>query len=227
LTGVHSGVMRPGGWDPALHRPTPVQWSTDPTRLAAALREAFNKDRPEDEPYTWFALLVGEPGDAFTVHGLGGFPGDHRHYRVVAVRFEPSPPHMIQRLAAAVNATLPIVPADHDEDDEDVAVLAQAVDDVKGVNPEDRDDVLAAMPIAGVLFLAMIGTPGERAEVDPPLVLALRAVRETLDGWARTPSPSTAFASVPFGELDRLACGVGAAIEIARRGLAQTTGAAR
>ena len=63
----------------------------------------------------------------------------------------------------------------------------------------------------------MIGTPGERADVDSPLVLVLDAIRDTIDGWARMPSTSTAYAHVPLGELDRLSHRLAAAIVIARR----------
>jgi hypothetical protein len=81
----------------------------------------------------------------------------------------------------------------------------------------ERRDALAALPMEAVLFLAVTGTPGERTEVDSPLVLVLDAIRDTLDGWRRAPSGSTAFASVPFGDLDRLGWRVRTAIELARR----------
>jgi hypothetical protein len=81
----------------------------------------------------------------------------------------------------------------------------------------ERRDALAGMSMEAVLFLAVTGTPGERSEVDSPLVLVLDAIRDTIEGWARMPSPSTAYAHVPLGELDRLAHRIGAAIMIAKR----------
>jgi hypothetical protein len=95
--------------------------------------------------------------------------------------------------------------------------LVRAIDATKGRPADEARDDVAALPLAGVLFLAMIGTPGERADVDSPLVLVLDAIRDTIEGWARTPSTSTAYAHVPVGELDRLSHRVGAAIVIARR----------
>jgi hypothetical protein len=95
--------------------------------------------------------------------------------------------------------------------------LSRAIDATKGRPADEARDEIAALPLAGVLFLAMIGTPSERAEVDSPLVLVLDAIRDTIEGWARVPSLSTAYAYVPFGELNRLAHRVGAAAEIARR----------
>jgi hypothetical protein len=82
---------------------------------------------------------------------------------------------------------------------------------------DEARGMLSELPLVGALFLAVVGTPGEYAEVDSPLVLLLSAIRDTIDGWARTPSPSTALAYVPIGELDRLAHRIGAAIIIAQR----------
>jgi hypothetical protein len=62
------------------------------------------------------------------------------------------------------------------------------------------------------------GSPGARAEIEPPLVLLLRALRATVTGWARVSRQSTMFASVPLADLDLLARRIDAAIEIARRG---------
>jgi hypothetical protein len=98
-----------------------------------------------------------------------------------------------------------------------IRTLVRAIEAVRGCNADETRDVIAALPLASILFLAMVGTLGERAEVDPPLVLVLDAIRETIEGWARVPSLSTAYAYVPLGELDRLAHRVGAAVEIARR----------
>ena len=97
-----------------------------------------------------------------------------------------------------------------------IRTLARAIDATKGRPADEARDALADLPLAGVLFLAVIGTPGERADVDSPLVLVLDAIRDTIDGWARMPSTSTAYAHVPFGELDRLSNRIGAAIVIAK-----------
>jgi hypothetical protein len=114
--------------------------------------------------------------------------------------------------------------ADTTRDADEVASLARAVRDILRSDPHEMAGVLGEMSLLGVLFLAMIGTPGERAEVDSPLVLVLSAIRDTIDGWARTPSSSTTFAYVPFGELDRLGHRVGAAIEIAHRSVPRKDG---
>ena len=99
----------------------------------------------------------------------------------------------------------------------EVDALADAVRDVIDTRG-DAVEALEDMPMAGVLFLAITGTPGEEAEVDTPLVMVLRAIRETLTGWSRAPSDSTLFAAVPLTDLDRLGWRLAAAIEIARRG---------
>jgi hypothetical protein len=98
-----------------------------------------------------------------------------------------------------------------------IRTLVRAIDAAKCRPADEARDLLAELPLAGVLFLAMVGTPGERSDIDSPLVLVLDAIRDTIDGWARVPSPSTAYASVPFSELDRLSYRLGAAIVIARR----------
>jgi hypothetical protein len=110
-------------------------------------------------------------------------------------------------------------PDEHeDEDAREVAQLGAAVSEiVRARDDGGEQDALHAMPIAGVLFLALMGTPDEQAEIDGPLVLALRAIRATVEGWARARGGSTVFASVPFADLDLLARRIDATIEIARR----------
>ncbi len=80
------------------------------------------------------------------------------------------------------------------------------------------DEALEAMPLAAVSFLATVGTPGERGEIESPLLLVLRSINETLFGWLEASSGSTIFAAVPFAEIDRLGYRVGLAIELAKRG---------
>ena len=82
---------------------------------------------------------------------------------------------------------------------------------------DEQADALEAMPLVNVLFLAMIGSPGERAEVDPPLLLALNAIRSTVRVWAHRRGESTFFAGVSHVDLDLLSRRVDATIEIARR----------
>jgi hypothetical protein len=103
----------------------------------------------------------------------------------------------------------------HDADE--VSPLVRAVHDILRSDPHEVAEFFAGMPLMGVLFLAMIRTAAERAAMDSPLALVLSAIRDTIDGWARTPSPSTTLADIPFAELDRLGHRVSAAIEIARR----------
>jgi hypothetical protein len=98
-----------------------------------------------------------------------------------------------------------------------IRTLMRAVEAMRGRAADEARDELAALPLAVVLFLAVVGTLGERAEVDQPLILILATIRDTIEGWARVPSLSTAYAFIPHGELERLACRVGAAIEVARR----------
>ncbi len=110
-----------------------------------------------------------------------------------------------------------MTPVDRDAAAE-LADLELAIGETIGcVHGKQLDEAVAALSMTGVLFLAIVGTPGERAEVDSPLVLVLRAIRETLDDWSRARSGSTRCAEVPFAALDLLGHRVGAAIEIARR----------
>jgi hypothetical protein len=104
----------------------------------------------------------------------------------------------------------------------EIAGIRTAMLDVADAHREDeRADVLEGLPLAGVLFLALAGSPGERVAIDPPILFALRALRETVIGWASVRGGSTVLASVPLTELDRLACRIEATIEIARRGAAE------
>lgn len=104
----------------------------------------------------------------------------------------------------------------------EIEALADAALDIARAHTDDEEgNALESMPLAGVLFLAMIGSPGERAEIDPPLVLALRAIRVTVRAWAHASSRSTIFAGVSFGALDLLSRRIDATIEIARRGRAE------
>jgi hypothetical protein len=101
----------------------------------------------------------------------------------------------------------------------ELAALGAAVHDVlHAVSHDYEEDALHEMPLAGVLFLALAGSPGERAEIEPPLVLVLRALRATVTGWARMPRESTLFASIPLPDLDLFGRRIDAAIEIALRG---------
>jgi hypothetical protein len=109
-----------------------------------------------------------------------------------------------------VSGTDPTGPAEVDA----LADAVREVIDTRG----DAVEALEGMPLVGVLFLAITGTPGEEAEIDTPLVMVLRAIRETITGWSCAPSGSTRFASVPLTDLDRLGWRLAAAIEIARRG---------
>ena len=107
---------------------------------------------------------------------------------------------------------------------EDVAALADAMTEIVNCRDERaRRDALETMPMAGVLFMAVTGTPCERWETDSPLVVVLSAIRNTLDGWAAAPSDSTRFAFVPIGDLDRLTHRMSAAIELARRAQMEAT----
>lgn len=72
-------------------------------------------------------------------------------------------------------------------------------------------------PDLSVLFAAaIIGND----HTDSPIVVALRSVRATIDGWASTDgwtsSEVPTFAAVPFADLVQLSARIGAAIEIAR-----------
>jgi len=113
------------------------------------------------------------------------------------------------------------------DDAAELAALERAIGETIGcIRGAQLDDVLTDLSMVGLLFLAVVGTPGERAEMDSPLVLVLRAIRETIDDWSRARSGSTRFAEVPFAALDLLGHRVGAAIEIARRsGLGTAKGA--
>src|SRR5262249_9440745 len=100
----------------------------------------------------------------------------------------------------------------------EVDVLSTAVRDLYNARRDREEElVLQSMPIAGVLFLALRGSPGDRAELDPPLVLALQAVRATVDGWTHARRGSSRFGFIPFTEIDLLARRIDATIEIARR----------
>jgi hypothetical protein len=111
-----------------------------------------------------------------------------------------------------------------DENATEIAGLASAVRDLTRARDDGEEAaVLQDMPIAGVLFLALMGTPGERAEIEPPLVLALRALRATAHGWAHSPGESTAYADVSLADLDLFARRLDATIEIARRSGAATS----
>ncbi len=107
------------------------------------------------------------------------------------------------------------------DDAGEVAGLAVAVQDMARAQDDgdaEAEATLQGMPLSAVLFFAIMGTPGERTEIDPPHRLALRAIRATVDGWARSRGGSTVLAAVPFADLDLLARRVDATIEIARGG---------
>jgi hypothetical protein len=99
------------------------------------------------------------------------------------------------------------------------AGLACAARDYRRHRDEDEQRfAVSEMPMEGVLFLALIGTPGADVEMDTPVILALRALRATVDGWKRAPAGSAAGAFVSFADLDLLGHRIGATLEIARRG---------
>lgn len=141
---------------------------------------------------------------------------------LAAAGFVPKGPTHL-RPEPAARRELP--PDEHEhatEEPGDLAALGTAVHDLLHATSHGyEEDVLHDMPLAGVLFLALAGSPGERAEIEPPLVLVLRAIRATVGGWARVPSRSTVLAAVPLADLDLLARRVDAAIEIALRSAAE------
>jgi hypothetical protein len=67
-----------------------------------------------------------------------------------------------------------------------------------------------------LLAAAIVGND----HTDPPVVVALRSVRATIDGWASTDgwasSEVATFAAVPFADLVRLSARIGAAIDVMR-----------
>lgn len=81
----------------------------------------------------------------------------------------------------------------------------------------DRRWAVEEMDLVGLLFLAMVGSRGERAEVDPPLVQALASLRETVEGWIGAPSGRIDRASIAGADLDLFVRRLDATIEIARR----------
>ena len=108
--------------------------------------------------------------------------------------------------------------SDDRDDAAELADLDRAIGETIGcIHGAPLDEALSVLPMAGVLFLALIGTPGESAEVDTPLVLVLRAIRQTIDDWSHARRGIMGFAEVPYAALDLLGHRVGAAIEIARR----------
>ena len=135
----------------------------------------------------------------------------HRHTR--------ARPRLKSDSADATARTAPD-PGEHNRNGaREVTALAAAVRSMIGArNDGEADAILREMPLAGVFFFALMGPPGERAEINPPLILTLRAIRATVHGWACARSGSTLYAAVPFADLDLLACRVDATIEIARRG---------
>jgi len=119
----------------------------------------------------------------------------------------------------AMRANPSAAPRRDDDDARGVATLGTAALDFACAHTDsDRDDALQEMPLAGVLFLALTGSRGERAEVDPPLLQALCALRDTADGWLDAPSNRTDRASISRADLDLFVRHVEATIEIARRG---------
>jgi len=72
-------------------------------------------------------------------------------------------------------------------------------------------------PLVALLFAAVAGGSYEGAEADSPAVAVLRAIRATVNGWARAHSGSTLFASVAFVDLHLLRRRLDVAIQIVRR----------
>jgi len=103
---------------------------------------------------------------------------------------------------------------DDDDPKGEMRVLDEAWRDV--IDTRD-DDSLADRPFLSVLFAALVGGPYEGAEGDSPAVAVLRAIRATVEGWARAHSGSTLFASVAFVELGLLTRRLDVAIQIVRR----------
>jgi hypothetical protein len=117
-------------------------------------------------------------------------------------------------------------------DDRDPGREARALDEawrdiIHARHDDEERAALTDRPLISVLFAAIVGGPYEGAEIDPPSIAVLRAVRVTIDGWARARSGSTMFASVPFADLALLARRLDAAIEIVRRSAIGAQGGAR
>jgi len=84
-----------------------------------------------------------------------------------------------------------------------------------------RDDsgareALSGLPLEGLLFVGL-ATIYEGAEMDPPVVGVLVALRKTVEGWAHAHGASTLYSAVPFADLTMLARRLDVAIEIVRR----------
>jgi len=104
------------------------------------------------------------------------------------------------------------------DDDGDPKAETRALDEAwRGIIDTRDDDSLADRPFVSLLFAAVVGGSYEGAEADPPAVAVLRAIRATIEGWARARSGSTLFASVAFVELHLLTRRLDVAIQIVRR----------
>ena len=101
------------------------------------------------------------------------------------------------------------------------ATTAAEPDDARVMDDAWRDVIGGLEPsddsIAAVLFAALVGGPYEGAEMDPPSVAVLRAVRATVDGWAHARGGSTMLAAVPFVDLELLARRLDVAIMLVKR----------
>jgi hypothetical protein len=77
-------------------------------------------------------------------------------------------------------------------------------------------EALSGLPLEGLLFVGL-ATIYEGAEMDPPVVGVLVALRNTVAGWAHAHGASTLYSAVPFADLTMLARRLDVAIEIVRR----------
>jgi len=101
-----------------------------------------------------------------------------------------------------------------DTTDPELAALEEAWSAIVDTRPDDDG---AGRPLLTLLLAAVTGSAYEGAEGEPPAVAVLRAVRATVEGWARSHSGSTLYASVPYVELELLARRLDLTIAVVRR----------
>jgi hypothetical protein len=103
------------------------------------------------------------------------------------------------------------------DDDGDPKAEARTLDEAwRSIIDTRDDDSLADRPLGSLMFAALEGGPYEGAEGDAPVVAVLRAIRATVEGWARAHSGSTLFAFVAFADLHLMTRRLDVAIQIVR-----------
>jgi hypothetical protein len=119
----------------------------------------------------------------------------------------------------------PATPRANDDDpkaetrplDDDPNAELRALDEAWSDILDPRLDGLHDRSLFSLMFAALVGGPYEDAEGDSPAVAVLRAIRETVEGWAHAHSGSTLFASVAFADLHMMTRRIDVAIQIVRQ----------